>query len=117
MLRLLLYAVSAAMMVSGSAEPFRKPLISAERRIHVIEWSLNERDVQIPGPRGVTISKQTLHGGKQEAVDLITINNGKLTISVTPTRGMGILKVESSGLRLGWDSPVKEIVHPQFITL
>lgn len=48
---------------------------------------------------------------------MIVVNNGKLTFTVIPTRGMSVAKVEMDDIRLGWDSPVKEIVHPQFINL
>jgi hypothetical protein len=50
-------------------------------------------------------------------VDLVTIDNGKLKITVIPTRGMGILSVTSGDVRLGWDSPVKEVVNPRHINL
>ncbi|MCA9432648.1 MAG: aldose 1-epimerase family protein, partial [Candidatus Omnitrophica bacterium] len=58
-----------------------------------------------------------LHGGKQEGVDVIHVDNGKLRFTMIPTRGMGIYEVVSGDLRLGWNSPVKEIVHPSFINL
>jgi hypothetical protein len=64
-----------------------------------------------------------LEGGKEEGVDIVTIENGRLRIVVVPTRGMGIHSVTSSkGIgserpRLGWNSPVEEIVHPKFINL
>ena len=64
-----------------------------------------------------TIKKEVLRGGKQEGVDLITIHNGKLVIRVIPTRGMSILDLRLGDFRLGWESPVKEVVHPQFIDL
>ena len=41
-------------------------------------------------------------------MELLTINNGKLEITVIPTRGMGILDVKMGGIRLGWNSPVKK---------
>lgn len=59
--------------------------------------------------------KFTLHGGRQEGVDLIEINNGRLTLRVIPTRGMNILDATMGSIRLGWDSPIKEVVHPTFI--
>ena len=31
-----------------------------------------------------------------------------------PTRGMGLKEVKAADLRLGWDSPVKEVVSPAF---
>jgi hypothetical protein len=68
-------------------------------------------------PKGISITQTTLHGGKQEGVELIRIDNGKLAITVIPTRGMNILSVESDDVTLGWDSPVKDVVHPQYVDL
>lgn len=68
-------------------------------------------------PKGISITQTTLHGGKQEGVELIRIDNGKLAITVIPTRGMNILRVESDDVTLGWDSPVKDVVHPQYVDL
>ncbi len=64
-----------------------------------------------------SVTKTKLSGGKQEGVELLTLDNGKLKIVVIPARGMGILEVTMDELRLGWDSPVKEVVHPSFIDL
>ena len=64
-----------------------------------------------------SVTQKTLRGGKQEGVKLLTLDNGKLQISIIPDRGMGIFDVTSKGVRLGWDSPVKEIVHPSYINL
>jgi len=69
-------------------------------------------------PTPWSVRKVRQFGGKQEQVDVIWIDSGKLQIGVIPTRGMGILSVIMDGTRvLGWDSPVKEIVHPSFINL
>ncbi|MGN5060824.1 DUF4432 family protein [Aeromonas caviae] len=38
-----------------------------------------------------------------------------MKITLSPTRGMGIKEVSAADLRLGWDSPVKEVVNPAFI--
>ena len=53
-----------------------------------------------------SVTRSVLHGGKQEGVELLTIDNGKLLITVIPTRGMGILDVrqKDSNVRLGWNS-------------
>ena len=64
-----------------------------------------------------SITREILNGGKQEGVELLTLDNGKLKITVIPTRGMGILDVKMDGVRLGWNSPVKEVVHPSHIDL
>ena len=34
-----------------------------------------------------------LHGGRQEGVDVILVDNGRLKFTVCPTRGMGVLSV------------------------
>lgn len=68
-------------------------------------------------PSSWSVTSETLKGGKQEGVELVTIDNGKLEIRLIPTRGMGILDVKMGEIRLGWDSPVKEVVHPSHIDL
>lgn len=71
-------------------------------------------------PAGCWVDREILSGGKQEGVELLTIFNGRLIITVIPTRGMSVLRVEDTqnpGFRLGWDSPVKQVVHPQFMHL
>lgn len=60
---------------------------------------------------------QTLRGGKQEGSEVITLNVGALSVAVSPSRGMGVLYAQQGDLRLGWDSPVKEVVNPSFIEL
>ena len=64
-----------------------------------------------------SINKRTLHGGKQEGVELIEVDNGRLQFRVIPTRGMSILDVTLGDVRLGWNSPVKEVVHPSYVNL
>jgi hypothetical protein len=68
-------------------------------------------------PEGCSVERITLHGGKSEGVELVRINNGKLAITVIPTRGMSVLEIVHGDVRLGWDSPVKHPVHPTFVNL
>jgi hypothetical protein len=98
-----------------AAEPFRHVLTSATRGIRTEQWTLTHRDLGTPTPW--SIRKLTLHGGRQEGVDVIVVDNGVLTFTVVPTRGMGILEATAGDVRLGWDSPVKEVVHPQYLNL
>lgn len=99
------------------ANPTRKTLISAAQNLHAGDCELTGKSLT-PGcdtPWSVRLLR--LHGGKQQGVDLILIDNGVMTIRLCPTRGMGIIDVSAGDLRLGWDSPVKEIVHPAFMEL
>ncbi|MDK8008836.1 DUF4432 family protein, partial [Escherichia coli] len=65
-----------------------------------------------------SIEQKVLHGGKQEGSKILVIHSKDgLTIALSPTRGMNLLKIEGFGSRMGWDSPVKEVVNPAFINL
>jgi hypothetical protein len=50
-------------------------------------------------------------------VEVIEVDNGALSFTVVPSRGCNVWTGRVGALRLGWDSPVKEIVHPQFVNL
>ncbi len=64
-----------------------------------------------------SITRETLVGGMQDGVELIHVDNGKLKFTVIPTRGMSVREIQCGDLRLGWNSPVKQIVHPSNIDL
>jgi len=67
--------------------------------------------------KNCSVKKFTLEGGQANGMDIIEVNNGALSFTVLPTRGMGILRGEYKGLTLGWDSPVCGPVHPAFVNL
>lgn len=94
---------------------FRHMLTDADLNINH-EAFFTHGDVVTPDcPVRWSICKYRLHGGKQEGVDLVEIDNGTMKLRVVPTRGMNILDVTMGDVRLGWDSPIKEVVHPAFI--
>ena len=96
-----------------SAQAARYVLTSAEHNIDVGDWQIGARETGIAPDAKWSVRRERLHGGKQDDVDLIVIDNGRMTITLVPTRGMGILRVVSGDMRLGWDSPVHEVVHPK----
>ncbi len=104
-----------ASLAGSAAEPFRQIITSTSRGIRTDQWTLTHRDLGLATPW--SIRKLTLHGGRQEGVDVIVVDNGLLTFTVIPTRGMGILEATAGNVRLGWDSPVKEVIHPNTINL
>ncbi len=95
----------------NAADQVHQVLTSADRGIYVENWEL--------APPGTAwwVKKSVLHGGKQEGVDVITVHNGKLTFTVSPTRGMGLLNARMGKVALEWQSPVKEVVHPKYVNL
>lgn len=62
-----------------------------------------------------SVRSKVLRGGLQEGVQVIEVHNGKLSFSILPSRGMGIWKGQCGDITLGWNSPVKDPVHPAFI--
>jgi hypothetical protein len=101
----------------SATPPFRATLTSTERRLHLDAWKVSNYDIIRKARPAFSVVKSTLTGGKQEGVDIITVNNGVLKFVVIPTRGMSILHVELGDVQLGWESPVKDVVHPKFINL
>lgn len=61
------------------------------------------------------IRKRTLRGGLRDGIDLVEIDNGALSFSVLPTRGMGLHHGRYRGLDLGWKAPLQGPVHPKFV--
>jgi galactose mutarotase-like enzyme len=62
-----------------------------------------------------SIRWRTLRGGVSEGVDVVELDNGQLSLSILPTRGMGIWKGRFHDLPLEWKSPVERPVHPAFV--
>ncbi|CAG9298025.1 aldose 1-epimerase family protein [Celerinatantimonas diazotrophica] len=78
-------------------------------------WVLTNKDVGTAKP--FKIEQTVLHGGKQDGVKVLTVNNGVMNITLIPTRGMDIYQVKSGDITLGWKSPVEQHVNPKFINL
>jgi hypothetical protein len=95
----------------------RKHLTSVLKGIQIDSWEISQSKLVLPAAAGWFARKYTLHGGRQEGVDVVEVDNGRLRFLVLPTRGMSVLRVEAGDVRLGWDSPVTEVVHPKFINL
>ena len=99
-----------------STLPTEHTLISSTKNVNVGDFTISSNDYSFKGPAW-SVKKYTLHGGMQEGVEIIEIDNGKLLIKIIPTRGMNVMSVKSKDITLGWDSPVKEIVHPRNVNL
>jgi hypothetical protein len=104
-------------LAAADDQNFTQVLTSAARNVNIPTWEATSATITPDCPVAWSIRKFQLHGGKQEGVDLIVVDNGKLQINIIPTRGLGILRVTCGDVRLGWDSPVKEVVNPRNINL
>ncbi|MEI8351837.1 MAG: aldose 1-epimerase family protein [bacterium] len=78
-------------------------------------FSISTISTGAKGPFNWSITKRTLHGGLCEAVDVIEVDNGELSFTLVPTRGMGLWKGRYKGHEIGWNSPVTGPVNPMFV--
>ncbi len=109
--------VTLGILPGQAGEPFRVVLTDVEKNIYVEDLHITNQDIAPECPVPWSVHKVVLHGGKQEGVEVIDVDNGKLRLRIVPTRGMSIQEVRMGDIRLGWDSPVKGLVHPQYINL
>jgi len=92
-------------------------LTSAEQGMDKGNWRISSDELKIKATP-FSIEQKVLHGGKQEGSKILVITSQDgLTIALSPTRGMNLLHVAGFGSKMGWDSPVKEVVNPAFINL
>ncbi len=88
------------------------------------KWTLIDAEAGVAPEDASTIeagsfrcTSRRLRGGLRDGVHVSELANDVLRMTIVPTRGMGIAKVHYGDVRLGWDSPVRGPVHPQFVPL
>jgi hypothetical protein len=93
-------------------------LTDSTRNLSIKEWKISSDDAGTSkeGPKW-SIAKRVLTGGRQEGVEVIEVDNGLMKFTVVPTRGFQVWTGNVGEIRLGWDSPVTEIVHPSYVNL
>lgn len=77
----------------------------------------SEHSGPLAGSSHWSIKKRTLRGGRSHGVDVVELHNGVMSVSVLPTRGMGLWKGQHGNLPLGWNSPVTLPVNPAYMDL
>lgn len=80
---------------------------------------IGPEDLNVAG--GWSVTGHAWQDGLRAGVDGVEIHNGRLSLVVLPTRGMGIHRAALAGCPelspLGWKSPVRGPVHPAFVDL
>ena len=114
-LSVLIFSFLVSKAVADDSLLARFVLTDITSSIYVSEKVIKASDFGLPG--SWSIEKRVLQGGRQDGVDVIVVNNGRLTFAVVPTRGMSIWDVRCKETRVGWDAPVTEIVHPKYVNL
>ena len=91
-------------------------LTDSDAGIHLDQGELRpNHSLRLSGSDEWSIRWRTLRGGVSEGVDVVELDNGDLTLSILPTRGMGIWKGRYHDLPLEWKSPVQRPVHPLYV--
>ena len=103
------------MLSAGSAMAWETTLLDTDKPMAAQHITSAKLGIKAAKPFSVTTKR--LHGGRQEGVTLVEIDTGAMKITVVPTRGMNVLHAVAGDVRLGWDSPVKQVVNPAFIEL
>jgi hypothetical protein len=70
-----------------------------------------------PAAESMWVEKRRWKGGLSEGVDEIRIGHDTFSVSILPTRGMGIWKAWFGTTPIGWKSPVGGPVHPMYVPL
>lgn len=94
---------------------YSKTLTDVENEVYVEEWSISSSDLN--AGEGWRIEKRRLRGGPSDGVDVVKVDNGVLSFTIVPTRGMSLWKGECQGLLIGWHSPIRHLVNPCFVNL
>lgn len=117
MMKKTLALTALACLISAPVMAKTWVLTSADSATELGNWKVTSNMLKVKN-QNFSIEQKVLHGGKQEGskVIIITSKDG-LTITLSPSRGMNLLRVEGYGVRMGWDSPVKEVVNPAFMNL
>ena len=87
----------ASRMAVSVASGSRNIRLRIDRRragVEIDNWQISNETLGIAAP--FTVSKTTLHGGRQEGSTLVTIDTGDLQLVIVPTRGMGLFKAVSA---------------------
>lgn len=90
-------------------------LTDTAHHVWVDSFAVDNNLLGLAAPFSWSVHKRTLHGGLSDGVDAVTVDTGKLSFTVLPTRGMGLWRGNYRGLPLGWQSPVVGPVHPKFV--
>lgn len=65
----------------------------------------------------VAVKATRLQGGVRDGVLVVDLIAGDTRVVLLPDRGLGIWKIFSGDLELGWRSPIRGPVHPRFVPL
>ena len=92
---------------------------SADHREASIKWDKESAlTLTAPTRKGeINTRHGRFVGGSADGVEIVEIDNGLMRVSVLPTRGMSVWKIETDTIRYGWKSPINGPIHPSLVPL
>jgi hypothetical protein len=91
-------------------------LVDARKSIYLDALALGAAEFA-GAAAGMQVHKRRIRGGLGDGVDVVEIDNGAFSVSVLPTRGMGLWRARLGELDLGWRSPAQGPIHPRHVNL
>lgn len=97
------------------AEPVSRIITDTRNCVWEERLDIDPASLGMPPKPQWSITKRVLRGGLSDGVDIIDVDNGVLSFSILPTRGMSIWRGKLRDMDIGWQSPVCGPVHPSFV--
>ncbi len=99
------------------ANIFRKIITESETETYIESLKLLPSSLAFATEDGWSITKRRLSGGVSDGVDAITLDNGALSFTILPTRGMNLFRGSYHDIPIRWNSPIPAPVNPSFVNL
>src|SRR5664279_2667809 len=77
----------------AAADQHAKVLIDAATNLATANWKMSAAEWGSKAAWSVQL--RTLHGGRQEGVQVIDVDNGAMTFTIVPTRGFEVWKAQA----------------------
>ena len=87
--------LACAFCNSAWAADHAKLLIDAPSNLATANWKVTSADWGEKGGPAWSVELKTLHGGRQEGVQVIDVDNGAMKFTIVPTRGFEIWKASA----------------------
>jgi len=105
MIPLKLFVALSALSAASHAMAWDYVLLDTDKAAQ--NWQITSQQLGVQTDKPFSVTLRTLHGGRQEGVSIVDIDNGTMKLSVVPTRGMNVLQASVGNVRMGWETKKK----------
>ena len=94
-----LFVALSALSAASHAMAWDYVLLDTDKAAQ--NWQITSQQLGLKTDKPFSVTLRTLHGGRQEGVSIVDIDNGTMKLSVVPTRGMNVLQASVGNVRMG----------------